>query len=201
MDTHHHLSLSSQCPLPQTSQLRLLAALSRALTPQLLPQPLLSLPSVLSFRRSGPPTPRFGSFKKHSSLQGASPHRKPRSTTWSAHCLQKWLPKYETYYSDSLQRTPMTAKLVKRTAASEQRHLQQLISLEELRDCKPTQLLRRMEQLLGDTAAKANQGFLCELFLQRLPPNVRIVLASGGSTLTLKALADTLTHNHTAYMY
>lgn len=51
-------------------------------------------------------------------------------------------------------------QLVKRTATSEQCCLQQLFNSEELGDRKPSQLLRRMQQLLGDKVASTDSPFL-----------------------------------------
>jgi len=86
--------------------------------------------------------------------------------------------------------TSLKEQLIKRMAASEQHRIQQLLSLEDLGDRKPTQLLCRMQQLLGDTPGYTNSSFLRELFLQRLPANVRMVLASASDTVPLTELAQ-----------
>lgn len=68
--------------------------------------------------------------------------------------------------------------MVERIAASEQNRIKELLCVEELGDRKPTQLLRRMQQLLGENLSKIDDSFVRQLFLQRLPANVQMVLAS-----------------------
>jgi hypothetical protein len=105
-------------------------------------------------------------------------------------------PEFAAEVRDLLIRPPadnpyrlLKEQMTKRTTASEQRKLQLLLHGEELGDRKPTQLLRKMQQLLGNRPS-LDASFLKELFLQRLPPNVRMVLASTPDGTTLDQLAE-----------
>ena len=115
------------------------------------------------------------------------------------HIIACLSPEYATEVRDLILNPPgdepydkLKKALTDCTAASEQRRLQQLFSTEDLGDKKPTQLLRRMQQLLGDKAI--DKAFMRELFLQWLPPNIRMVLASAHDETTdqekLAQLAD-----------
>ncbi len=107
-------------------------------------------------------------------------------------------PEIATEVRDLLLRPPaeqpyvvLKAELTKCTTASKQQQLQELISGVELGDRKPTQVLRRMQQLLGDQLAGPDSAtFLKELFLQRLPANVRMVLACADPATELGKLAE-----------
>ena len=86
--------------------------------------------------------------------------------------------------------TNLKRQLIERLTASAHQRVRQLLHDEQLGDRKPTQFLRHLQQLQGD--ANIDQSILSELFLQRLPANVRMVLAaSSGISLEEQAkLAD-----------
>ncbi|CAN7938206.1 unnamed protein product, partial [Ixodes hexagonus] len=68
--------------------------------------------------------------------------------------------------------------ILDRKTTSERTRLQQLLAAEELGDRRPSQMLHRMRQLLGDQSVDSNSPLLRELFLQRLPQQIVVVLAA-----------------------
>ena len=62
-----------------------------------------------------------------------------------------------------------------------------MLIAEELGDHQPSQLLRKMRQLLGDNVLE--DGILRQLFLQRLPQNIQLILASTPQTVSLDDLS------------
>lgn len=81
----------------------------------------------------------------------------------------------------------LKATLMKRTTESEQKRLEQLINGEELGDRKPSQLLRRLLQILDGRSM--DEALFRQLFLQRLPNFVRTILVSR-EKMPLHDLAD-----------
>ena len=87
--------------------------------------------------------------------------------TMFKHVIASYSPQYAMEVCDVIFNPPTSAQydtlkkqLVKRTATSEQRHLQQLFNSEELGDRKTSQLLHHMQQLLGDNVASTDSSFL-----------------------------------------
>ena len=80
----------------------------------------------------------------------------------------------------------LKATFIKRMAPSEHRCFQQLTA-EDLGDQGLTQLLHHMQQFLSDRHAAFAKPLFCELFLQCLPPHIRMRLAANAE----QALLDT----------
>ncbi|XP_046864656.1 uncharacterized protein LOC124459180 [Xenia sp. Carnegie-2017] len=96
----------------------------------------------------------------------------------------------KTKYAYVVARDPydiLRRELIHRTSTSEQQRLHQLLTGEELGDRKPSQLLRKMEQLLGSQTLPPS--IMKQLFVQRLPTNVQAILAPTQDTLDLNNLA------------
>ncbi|XP_050030402.1 uncharacterized protein [Dermacentor andersoni] len=81
------------------------------------------------------------------------------------------------------------AIVLTRKTVSERSRLQQLLNAEELGDRRPSQLLHRMRQLLGDRTQDSESPLLRELFLQRLPQTLVVVLAAADD-MPLDKLAE-----------
>lgn len=84
--------------------------------------------------------------------------------------------------------TALKEALIKRVGVSEDVRLTQLLQDEPLGDRRPSQLLRRMRQLLG--AATMDDTILRRIFIQRLPPACRAILAGRSDVTDLNQLAD-----------
>ena len=78
--------------------------------------------------------------------------------------------------------------LIRRTSDSDSSKLQQLLSTAELGDRKPSQLLRDMERLVGGRTI--DPGMFRQLFLQRLPKNVVMVLEATSASVDLATQAE-----------
>ncbi|XP_037942468.1 uncharacterized protein LOC119675344 [Teleopsis dalmanni] len=97
--------------------------------------------------------------------------------------------------ADAVLHPPATGKysylknqIIERFGESEQRKIQRLLSVIELGDRRPSQLLNELTALAKD---KVSTEFLKSLSLQRLPPEVRAILQTSSVDLVeLAKLAD-----------
>ncbi|UYV74058.1 hypothetical protein LAZ67_11001992 [Cordylochernes scorpioides] len=78
--------------------------------------------------------------------------------------------------------------IIKCTADSEFKKLQQLLTQEELGDRLPSQLLRHLRQLIGESKPVSDTT-LKMLWMQRLPKNIQIILTTQEQA-SLNSLAD-----------
>ncbi|CAE1140783.1 unnamed protein product [Acanthosepion pharaonis] len=89
-------------------------------------------------------------------------------------------PKDKPYYK-------LKEELVRRTSMSRQKKLSQLLHEEQLGDIKPSQFLRRLQHLAGESN---EDGIIRHIFLQRLPPAYHAVLAAVGEDAPVEKLAE-----------
>ena len=90
--------------------------------------------------------------------------------------------------------TALKIELQKRVCPSKRQRLQQLLNVEDICDKKPSQLLRHMLKLRGDSAEDAYKDEIFrELYFQKLPLPVRTALAIYKES-TLSHLADLADH-------
>lgn len=82
----------------------------------------------------------------------------------------------------------LKSALIRRTAASRQQQIQRLLADETLGDRKPTQLLRSMTRLAD--FSPDNSSIFSEIFLTRLPSQVRAILATFPESASLDQLAE-----------
>lgn len=81
----------------------------------------------------------------------------------------------------------LKSAIISRTAASDEKNLRKLLSGIELGDHTPSQLLRKLTELQGKNAV--DEAIMKELWQQRLPPDVRKILAVIEKDYTLEKLS------------
>ena len=95
------------------------------------------------------------------------------------HVISSLTPEYATEIRDLILNPPTSEQydtlkrtLIQRTTISDQKKIQKLLSIEELGDKKPSQLLRQVQQLMGDRQNSTDNMLVKQLFLRHLPTNV-----------------------------
>lgn len=115
------------------------------------------------------------------------------------HVVASLPPQVADEIDDVLSQTPsdnaydhLKSVLLTRTMATERSRIQQLLTAQELGDRRPSQLLHQMRQLLGSHNHDGHDAILRELFLQKLPEGMRMILAAADdmSLDRLAILAD-----------
>ena len=115
-------------------------------------------------------------------------------TTKFRHIVATLAPEIATEVRDLLLLPPenpytsLKAALIKRVGVTEDVRLAQLLKDEPLGDRRPSQLLRRMRQLLGTSTM--DETILRRLFLTRLPPACRARIAGRNDVTDLNALSE-----------
>lgn len=89
------------------------------------------------------------------------------------------------------------AAVLKRTMASDESRLQQLLSGVELGDRTPSQLLRHMRSLVGN--ARIDDTILKQLWCKCLPANTNAILSTQGDAVSLEKLAETADKVHECF--
>lgn len=118
-------------------------------------------------------------------------------TTKYDHVLQALPPdtvsRLRTFLLDPPKENPYSAmkrELLRQTALSAKQKYDRLISDEVLGDRTPSQLLQRMQALVGEQQAET--PFFREMFVSKLPPTVQTVIAAldGSPVIQIAAVAD-----------
>lgn len=90
---------------------------------------------------------------------------------------------------DSDKYTGLMEAIIKRTTSSAEERITKVLTEEELDGRKPSQLLRRMQQLVSNNKALVPDGLLKQVWMSRLPATVQAILATSES-LAIDGMAE-----------